>query len=368
MIFLYIIALLALTIFSFGFVDANFPIPLLPVLFRFVNSQRPFATGIYVSIVSYTFVFYVWILAKVKKKSMKSADIWRLIFWTSVILFLSFPAFSYDIFNYIATAKVTYLYKENPYIVMPVDIPNEPMLAFLHASNKVALYGPTWIFLTVIPYAVGRGNLLVTLYSFKAFILLSYLLLLWLIWRMSKKNLFSLVFFAFNPIVIIESLISSHNDGVMMFLALLGFFLAKQKRFIWGVSFLLLSVFVKGATVVLLPIYIFIWMQFLKRREIHWDAVWRWSGYALLAVFFLSPLREELYAWYFIWPLTFITLLPREEFLHAVSYGLTFGLPMRFAPFIFAGEWGRWVSAVKKIVTGVPLALAVILYGSKKRI
>lgn len=368
MIFVYILTLIALTIYSFGFIDANFPIHLLPKIFSFVHAERSAASVVYILLIVSMFICYLWALKRVKDKLLRSKDVWKLIILTCIILFFSFPGLSYDIFNYVATARVTYFYKENPYIVMPIEIPNEPMLAYLQASNKVALYGPTWILATVLPYILGQGNIMVTLYSFKALVLTAYLFLSWIIWRISNKNLFSLAFFALNPVVITESLISAHNDVVMMLLALLSFEFARRNHFVWGLLLLTFSVFVKGATLVLFPIYIVVWWRSFKQKEIHWSSVWRWAAYALLVVFFLSPLREELYAWYFVWPLTFITLIPKEEFLHVIAYGLTFGLPMRFAPFIWAGEWGRWVPLAKKIISGLPPTIAIVIYGIKKKV
>ena len=41
---------------------------------------------------------------------------------------------------------------------MPIEIPNEPYLAFTRAANKTALYGPVWILLTAIPHLLGQGD------------------------------------------------------------------------------------------------------------------------------------------------------------------------------------------------------------------
>lgn len=346
MIVAYITILIFLTIFSFGFVDANFPVKLFPTVFDFVHSNRQIATIIYISLVTFLFVFYLWVLRE-------SHNIWKLIFVTLGILFFSFPAFSYDIFNYIATAKVAYFYKENPYLVMPIEIPSEPMLSFLHAANKVSLYGPVWILLTYLPHTLGLNNLLATLYAFKLLVAIFYLGLCYLIWRLSGKNTRSLAFFALNPLVVTESLVTGHNDVVMMFLALCAFFIGKHRRWL-GFGILSLSIFIKGATILLLPVYL------LKKS-------WNWSATAMFLIFLLSPVREELYPWYFIWPLTFISLLPINHVLHYVSYGFSFGLPLRFAPFVYFGDWGGVVPLVKKIVSFLPPALSLLLYESKKK-
>ncbi|OGG24466.1 hypothetical protein A3A79_04760 [Candidatus Gottesmanbacteria bacterium RIFCSPLOWO2_01_FULL_43_11b] len=348
MIFAYIIALVFLTIFSFGFIDANFSVKILPAVFEFIHSNRPLATYLYVGAVTYLFIFYFWILRQ-------NRNIWKLIFISCAILFFSFPAFSYDIFNYMATAKVAYLYKENPYVVMPIEFPNEPMLSFLHAANKVALYGPTWIALTYIPHIISGGNILVSIWAFKALAAIFYLGVCWILWKLGGNS--ALAFFALNPLVITETLVSGHNDIVMMFFGLLAFYFAKAKRWWLGLFVLVLSIFVKGATIILLPLY------FLN---IPWNKKWLWAAAGMFIVFLLTPLREELYPWYFIWPLTFIALLSNTHILRYLSYGFSIGLPLRFAPFIYYGDWSGVVPIIKKIVSSLPPALALFFYAKKR--
>jgi len=366
MIIFYLSALVFLTVFSFGFVDANFPIKIWSGIFAVVHDHRQLATIIYVFLMIVLFWFYVWLLGRAEKNMVDGRAVWRLIGMTCLALFFSFPAFSYDMFNYIATAKVAFLYKENPYLVMPIEIPNEPMLSFLHAANKVALYGPTWIGLTFLPHVLGFGNLLVTLYAFKALLVAFYLGLSWLIWRMSGKNTRALAFFALNPIVITETLVSGHNDVAMMCLALAGFFMVKNKRFLLGLFLFVLSAFVKGATIVLVPLFLVLWLRMRRGKSVSWAGVWKWGAMLLLGTFFVTPLREELYPWYFMWPLTFIALLPKKHFLQFLSHGFSFGLPLRFAPFVYFGDWGGVVPLVKNLVSAVPVIVSSSLYGIKK--
>lgn len=367
MIILYIIALLVLAFFSFGFVDANFPLKLLPGIFEIVRENRASATVVYTVLITFFFTFYLWIIKQTTKKTIDSRSTWKLVLTTCVILFLSYPAFSYDIFNYIATAKVTFLYRENPYLVMPIEISHEPMLAFLHAANKVALYGPIWISLTAIPFVLGFGNLLLTLLSFKTFVLLFYLGLSWFIWHLTGKNPRALAFFALNPLVITEALVSGHNDIIMMFFALAAFYLVKKKHFWFGLIVLLLSVFIKGATAVLVPLFGYLWWREHKKKKVEWQQVWFWAATLLFVVFFLSPLREELYPWYFIWPLSFVAMMPSASIMQFISFGFMFGLPLRFAPFIYFGDWGGVVPFVKKLVSVVPPLLGAAIYAIKKK-
>jgi hypothetical protein len=61
---------------------------------------------------------------------------------------------------------------------------------------------------------------LVTLFTFKIFVIAWYFLLCYLIWTASGKKAWPLAFFALNPLVTLSSLVDGHNDVVMMTLAL----------------------------------------------------------------------------------------------------------------------------------------------------
>ena len=379
----YYIALIFLTIPSWGFVDANALLPKIASLQPIIYFQTLYPVIWYTSTVTALFGWYFWVLYRIKKGSLTSKHIWLLIAGSIAILVWSYPALSNDIFNYIATAKVTFLYRENPYIVMPIDLPNEPSFSFLHAANKVALYGPVWIALTAIPHFLGAGNLLFTLFTFKIFITIWYLVLCYLIWIASERKPWALAFFALNPLVMVSTLVDGHNDVVMMALALGGFFLLKKKRYVLGLLIFVASILIKGATIFLAPV--FIWCLFgLMRRsrfpelkkpqfresrispDVLWQQVWYWASVAMYVIFFLSPIREEIYAWYFIWPLTFLALVDKSTLLHAVSYGFSFGLMLRIVPFLYTRSWSGMTPLIKKIVTFVPPAISALFYGKTR--
>ncbi len=353
-----------LTVYSWGFVEANVPLFHIEALRNVVYNHRPVSSMVYLCLFVSLFVLYLYVLQKSIKKTLSLRQFSMYLGIFTIILFFSFPAFSNDIFNYIATAKVTFLYRENPYVVMPIEITREPMLSFMHAANKTALYGPVWILLTGIPHVLGGGNLIFAMYAFKVLVLLFYFLMIRLIWRMTGK-LTAVVFFAMNPLVIIDTLVSGHNDVVMMFFAVLSFWLLKQKRYVWALLFLGLSVLVKGATIMLLPIFFYVWWR-ERHSIVDWERIWTWSALSMFLIFLLSPLREEMYSWYFIWPLSFVALRKRSDILTALSLGFTFGLPLRFLPFVLYRDWGGITPIIKKVVTFVPPGIAGLWYASRK--
>jgi len=357
---------LSFVIYSYGFVNSRSPFPVFQPLNYLVNFQRLLATAIYVFLIISLFILYGQVLRLVKQKKLNAKEIWWLIGLTAVILFFSYPAFSYDIFNYMATARVSFLYRENPYLIMPIEIPNEPMLKFMHAANKTALYGPVWILLTALPYFLGAGHLFLTIFTFKLLVICFYFLLCWLIWQLSGRRTWSLAFFALNPLVVFCTFIDGHNDVVMMALTLLAFYLLKKKHFCLAVVSLLASILIKFATLFLLPVFIWLAWQQRQRRKINWPQVWRWSALSMMLIFLLSPLREELYVWYLIWPLTFTALLPASELLTAIIFAFSFGLMFRFTPFLYTRRWDGATPLIKKIVSILPPSLT-FLYLKLKR-
>ena len=250
---------------------------------------------------------------------------------------------------------------------MPIEIPNEPMLSFLHGANKIALYGPVWILLTAIPFFLGLHNVVIMIFTFKIVAITFYIGLLWLIWRLSHKSIWALAFFGLNPLVTIETFVSAHNDVVMMFLGLLSFYLLQQRKLLTSVFFLVLSTLIKYATVFLIPVYGYVLFKTVKKKEIRWAKIWLWSALSMYIIFFLSPIREEIYAWYLIWPLSFVALFPPIHMLTFISIGFSFGLMFRIAPFIYTGSWAGATPFIKKIVTFIPPVLAGIFYVLKKK-
>lgn len=362
MIFLHSIFLIFLSIFSYCFVDGSFPYKIFPILQALLIKNREFATLLYVLIIITLFLLYFCILYQISKNKILIRNSFFYMVIPLIILLFSYPAFSNDIFNYIATAKISFFYGENPYIVMPIEIKDEPMLIFMHAANKTALYGPAWIILTFIPHLLGLGNLLLSIFSFKLFTGIFYAGVLWFIWKLSNKNILSLIFFALNPLVLIEAFISGHNDIVMIFFALFSFYQLKKNQYLSSMILIFISILIKYATLFLFPVYLYCLFKIIKKEKILWGKIWFWSFISMFIIFLLSPIREEIYAWYFIWPLTFVSLMGRIDLAFFISLGFSFGLCFRIVPFILTNSWTGITPIIKKIVTFIPPLLFGFFY------
>jgi hypothetical protein len=304
--------------------------------------------------------FYVYLIRKKPDLGM----IKQYILFSLPLLF-SYPAMlSFDIFNYILTAKLSFVYIENPYTVMPIEIPNEPVLAFTHAANKLALYGPLWILLTSLPLILSFGFFPLTIILFKFFTAIFYFLTLAVIYKLTSSTK-SLLFFALNPLVLIETFVSGHNDVVMMFFALLAFLFLMQKRRIISSIAIMASVLIKYATIFLLPLYSWSFIRNLRGKKMKIEQIGFWGFYSMLIIYLLSPLRAELYPWYTVWLIAFAALAIRNRFIFYLSIVISFGVLFRYVPFMLLGTHLGPTPLIKILVTLVPVLIFLFVISIK---
>ena len=112
-----------------------------------------------------------------------------------------------------------------------------------------------------------------------------------------------------------------------------------------SVLFLFLSVLIKYATISLIPIFVFILMRTFNNKQIDWQKIWKYSSILILVVLLLSPIREELYPWYFIWIFPFV-LLMKNRFFTVLAVSITFGLSFYYVPYMYTGQYlllGKYV-------------------------
>lgn len=364
-VFLFSVTLFLLTAFSYAFVDGNF-FPLKNFYTGFATERRDIVTVLYILFIITIYGLYITLLRLAQKNKITFGQVRKLILISVLLLFFAYPAMlSFDIFNYLTTAKVTFFYKENPYIVMPIEFTSDVNFMFTRAANKLALYGPSWILLTFIPYFLGAQNILTTVFAFKGLVVSFYLATAWLIWKMSK-SIHSLVFFMLNPLVLIETLVSSHNDIVMMFFALFSFYLIKQRRLILAVFMFISSILIKFAVIILLPLFIFSLYSSFRKKELNLDKIYVISAFLMTFMVVVSPLREELYPWYIIWVLIFIALIPKHKFLQTFSIALSFGALLRYVPFLYTGSYFGITPFIRETVTIFPLIVVTFFFLYKK--
>ncbi len=346
---IFIFTLILFSIFTYSFIDIN--LSYLKILYTglYLNNRLPL-TVVYTALIFLLFGCYYFLSANLDHLKI---NLNKLIAFIVLAAIFAYPAvLTFDIFNYITTAKVTFFYQENPYIIYPAELLNDPYLAFTRATNKTALYGPFWILLTGVPHFAGFGNFILTLFSFKVFIALFYIVTVYLIRKLDKKAAF---FFVLNPLVIIESLVSSHNDIVMIFFALLSLQFFLGKRYVLSFLSILASILIKFASIFLLPVYLGMAKDVIIGQKINREKLFRTCSILMFMIFILSPFREELYPWYAIWFITFTSLLHKNKFLQALVLVFSLGLMLRYIPYMATGDYFGNTPLIRNILMVIPV-------------
>ncbi len=214
----------------------------------------------------------------------------------TLVLSPSLP--SDDIFSYILYGRISAVHHANPLITTPATFTSDPFLPLVFWRNTRSVYGPVWLLLSgglsLLAQALG-GSLAVYVALFKLLGLLAHLANALLVWRIlgrlaPRRQLSGTLFYAWNPLCLLEFCASGHNDAVMLTLLLLGVYCLLRGSLAWEVAALVafgLSVATKYAPLILLP-SLFVAVAFwLAARLALWErlgaqdvgAVWRRVGW-----------------------------------------------------------------------------------------
>ncbi len=350
---LYLALVLAVFFFSFTQVDLGLTLTRASIFteiqkgFQYIGYfNRPLSTLLFILILILLTVFYVYFIKKVREGKLSRRVIWSTLIISSVILTFSYNLLSHDIFNYIFDARIVTKYGLNPYEHKALDFPEDPMLSFMHWTHRTYPYGPTWLGVTVPLSFLGLNYFLPTFFLFKALMTGAYLGTAYFIEKVlrsvDKKNaLLGVVFFAFNPLVILEVLVSGHNDVVMIFFCMVGLVLFISKKYILSWLSLLFSVGIKFASGFLVPLLILI--QLFRRRgvAVPWEKVWYVFIVAMSCAVIAASLRTNYQPWYFLLVIPFGALLPDKKsvLIPVIIFSLTSLL--NYIPYLYTGGWDQ---------------------------
>ncbi|MEN9406785.1 MAG: hypothetical protein RLZZ455_1, partial [Candidatus Parcubacteria bacterium] len=224
--FLYCISVVLLFFYSFTQIDLSLTLTrasfIQPIQqgFQWIGYfNRPLSTSLFIGIIAMFFVSFMLLVKDALRGRLRKRSVWFLILFSTVLLVFSYTAFSYDLFNYIFDAKIITHYHENPYFKKALDYPGDPMLSFMHWTHRVYPYGPSWLIFTVPLSFVGVQYFVLTYFLFKIAIGMCFIGTCYFLQKIAQRlhsgsSTGVLVLFALNPLVIIESLISGHNDIV----------------------------------------------------------------------------------------------------------------------------------------------------------
>lgn len=358
----YVIASLALFLYSYTQVDLNLTLSTANIwqhiqkAFQYIGYyERTFSTVIYLCILVFLYGLYGIVLRKIRTGTVTVHGVWRIVFCLCIVLVLSYPAFSYDIFNYMFTAKTVLVYHKNPYAVIPMQFASiDPWVGVMRWIHLPSAYTPLWITLSLPAYFFGFGTFLLILWNFKIVAAIFYLLAVKGIYTVLKtvepeNALAGMAVFALNPLIIIESLVNGHNDIAMIAIAIWSMvFFIRKKQYVISWFLLALSIGMKLMTIFLIPSFVL-----RCKRSI--------ALAGMLLGFVLVILNREVLPWYFVWITPFVALLPGRRNITMVAGAFSLGLLLRYAPYLYYGNWNAPVPILKWWVTVIPVVLSIII-------
>jgi len=367
----YLISAVCLFLYSFTQVDLSLTLSqwsvwqVIQKYFQHIGYfQRPLSSLLFIGIILALFVFYLLILSSVYRKKISKKTIWFLIIATTIILTFSYNAFSYDLFNYIFDAKIITFYHQNPYLHKALDYASDPMLSFMHWTHRLYPYGPTWLVLTVPLSFIGMQFFLPTFFLLKILISISFLGTVFFISKILQKfslkdELFGITFFALNPLIIMESLVSAHNDIVMIFLMVWALYLLMSMKYIRSIILFILSIGVKFATAFVLPIYILIIFLQKRKKAVDWQALFTATTAVMIVPVILASYRTNFQPWYLLNILPFAALVSRNYYVFIPSVVLSLFTTFEYLPFLYLGNWDNPVPSILFWITTIAIVLSL---------
>lgn len=364
---LYVLTLVGWVIYSFTQVDLNltisqnsFYLSLQEKLTQLGYYQRPLSALIFTSLLALSAVNYLFLLDLAKRDKVSSRELLLLVVAGAIIGVISYPAFSHDFFNYMFDARILTKYGLNPYSFKALDFPADSWTRFMHWTHRIYPYGPLWLLLTLVPSFVGLQKFLLSLFFFKSMFSLSYSACAYLIYkiqRLQKSNpQYSVLFYAANPLIIVETLISPHNEGIIIILILVSLLLFSKGKKLLSFIFLVLSSLIKYTSLTLLPLALFT-LVFKKKN---FNSLSNLSlGYILLyTVSFLYLLSaRELLPWYFT---IYVVLAVFVKGHNLLKYNIILAsiiLLFKYIPYLYIGSW---LPENEKIYISLQLAVPVL--------
>jgi len=367
----YLLLVVFYSIFSYAFLDPNLTLTSFGPYLKMQKTIRewgmynkPQSTVVFIVLSSLLFTVYAGLCRA--SSTLRRDYLLKIALLIGLIMLFSYPAFSHDIFNYIFNAKMVLQYGGNPHTRSAIEFA-DPMLGFMRNVHTPAPYFYGWTAISLLPYFLGLGRIFTEIIAFKifsvVFLFLGYLTLkkIYSIYKVNDDKL-RLTLFLLNPLILIEAIGVGHNDLTMMVSALASFyFLIKFKKsknikyFLLSVFGLLFSISNKYATIILLPLLI-VWYYKPK-----FD-IGTWGALLLFLLPFTRPL-DQLHSWYLVWPLVWVLLSKRLKVVK-LFYFISFTALLRYAPFVYWGNWSPPVPVQRFVIYFAPLILIlpIMLY------
>jgi hypothetical protein len=177
-------------------------------------------------------------------------------------LLFTFPINATDAYRYFLRGRISSVHDKSPFSVPVADLANEEPFSSLAGewAGETSPYGPVWELAAAGTTALVKDDLLGALLSFKVLAILSHLAATVLIWlslratEVAERSGHTLLW-AWNPALLLIFAVDAHNDGLMIFWLLLGWWIMGRGRPQIGMIIMLLAPLTKPIGLLPLPYF-----------------------------------------------------------------------------------------------------------------
>src|SRR5215207_3119952 len=132
-------------------------------------------------------------------------------------LLLSAGLFSDDVYLYNSYGRMIALHGANPILTLPSQFPGDAHLPWVHWKDLPSSYGPLWLMLSGLLSALAGNSLTGVVIAYRIAALAVHLgttAALWAVLRRARPRnaLSGTLFYAWNPLVLVEVVGNAHND------------------------------------------------------------------------------------------------------------------------------------------------------------
>src|SRR5260221_695920 len=271
----------------------------------------------------------------------------------TLLFSLSYPILSDDIFTYLFSAKMVWFYHLNPYTVKPIIfLGHDFETNFLRNIDLTYAYGQVFLAYSMIPIIIFSAYRFVfTFFGLKLMNAILFFLAGLAIFKVTGKNrkVFSLWFF--NPLLIVELLINSHNGIVMICLFVISIYFLEKRKFTWAWISFWASVFIKYVSIIATPVLLL-------------NPKWRIRLFYFLSLglpIYLQVQPRALQIWYFDWVYMFLPFIKLKTISWILIYLMGIILLIHYYPFLQTGQYNE-PSAIPEAMLWFNLIFAIVVF------
>ena len=204
--------------------------------------NRGSQTLAYIIILSMLTIAYLLILKNRKKLFHNAKKMFIFIVIIAIIFIAVVPFTCSDVFYYLEIGRLDGSYNQNPYYVtMKNFVESNNNQEYLEQdtvlqqgyvndwADSTVVYGPVWTIICKMVATMSFGNIDIGLFIFKLVNVIIHLLNCYLIYKISKKKLFTLIY-GINPFILIEGIACVHNDIFMILFILLSLYCLLKRK------------------------------------------------------------------------------------------------------------------------------------------